>query len=140
MDSMKPEIYLPKKSIELLYGNKAKKIKLQFERYENIANKFKENFKAAELHFFSTPGRTEISGNHTDHNHGCVLAASIDLDSVAAVSKCDEYKIELISDGYEQPFYVDLNQLEPVEDESGTTTSLIRGIASRFQQLGYRIG
>ncbi len=127
-------------SINILYGNDKDLIKKQKDRYENLIDQFDSHFVSDELHFFSTPGRTEIGGNHTDHNHGRVLAASINLDSIAVVSKSNEDEVELYSTGYEDPFHIDLSQLEPVSRENGTTTSLIRGVASRFLQLGYTIG
>ncbi len=127
-------------AIHILYGNDKDLIKEQTDRYNKLVDQFNSHFEADELHYFSTPGRTEIGGNHTDHNNGRVLTASINLDSIAAVSKFDEKKIELYSAGYEKSFRVNLDQLEPVPEEQGTTTSLIRGIASRFIQLGYNIG
>lgn len=127
-------------SIRVLYGNDTGMVKEQLKRYEKLADQFGAHFKTGELHFFSTPGRTEISGNHTDHNHGRVLAASINRDSIAVASKSKENKIELFSEGYEEPFRVDLNHLKPIAEEKGTTAALIRGIASRLKQLGYHIG
>ena len=127
-------------AIHILYGNDKDLIKEQLDRYKKLIGQFNSHFESEELHFFSTPGRTEIGGNHTDHNHGRVLAASINLDSIAAVSKFDQKKVELYSAGYENPFHVDLNELEAVSEENGTTTALIRGVAARFKQLGYKIG
>lgn len=127
-------------AIPVLYGDNKNIIKDQTHRYENLVDQFNSHFETDELHFFSTPGRTEIGGNHTDHNHGRVLAASINLDSIAVVSKIDEKKVELYSAGYEGSFKVNLDQLGAVPEEQGTTASLIRGIASRFLQLGYKIG
>ncbi|MCK5673068.1 MAG: galactokinase, partial [Spirochaetales bacterium] len=78
-------------------------------------------------------------GNHTDHNNGLVLAGSINLDSIAVVSKSMDNKIKLFSEGYDLPFLVDLNYLEPNPAENGTTNALIRGVAARLKQLGYKI-
>ncbi|MCK5201745.1 MAG: galactokinase, partial [Spirochaetales bacterium] len=127
-------------AIHILYRNDRDIIKEQLNRFENLIDQFNSHLKAGELHYFSTPGRTEIGGNHTDHNNGRVLAASVNLDSIAVVSKSRGEKVELYSAGYNNPFIVDLNQLEPVDQENGTTSSLIRGVASRFKQLGYKIG
>lgn len=137
MNSKHRQLY---EAIHILYGNDKDLIKEQIDRYKKLICQFTSHFETDELHYFSTSGRTEIGGNHTDHNHGRVLAASINLDSIAAAAKCNKEKIELYSEGYEDPFNVDLNQLEPVAEEIGTTTCLIRGIASRFKQLGYNIG
>ena len=124
----------------LLYGNNEKVIKNQLTRYENLIDKFTAKFGSSNLHFFSTPGRTELGGNHTDHNNGLVLASSINLDSIAVVSRSTDKRVELYSEGYNQPFFVDLNSLEPDSTENGTTNSLIRGVAARLKQLGYSIG
>lgn len=126
-----------------LYSPDYEIIQKQIHRYENIINQFKDKFSRTEdanIHLFSTPGRTEIGGNHTDHNHGCVLATSVDLDSIAAVSAVDSNNITIYSKGYDRPFEVNLNDLSVVPDEAGQTTALIRGIAARFKESGYNIG
>ena len=124
----------------LIYGNDDGIIENQFARYNKLIDKFTSEFGSADLHFFSTPGRTELGGNHTDHNNGLVLASSINLDSIAVVSNSIDNKIELYSEGYNKPFLVDLNSLEPDLAENGTTNALIRGMAGRLKQLGYSIG
>jgi galactokinase len=108
-------------------------------RFKNIVSNYIQKFNSNPSHYFSTPGRTEISGNHTDHNHGKVIAASINLDSIACVSECDSV-VEILSDGYKKSFVVNLDNLNVVDSEAGTTNALIRGIASRFVQNGFRIG
>ncbi|MFZ5519280.1 MAG: galactokinase [Candidatus Zhuqueibacterota bacterium] len=128
------------KIFETMYGDKKEELNRQTERYARLVQKFGTKFGPAEIHFFSTPGRTEIGGNHTDHNLGRVLAGSVNLDSVAAAAKTESAKIQLYSDGFPGVFEVDLSRLERVDAERGTTTALIRGIASRFQQLGLTIG
>jgi len=123
-----------------IYGDDNKIIEMQNVRYENLVSQFNEKFNEADLHFFSTPGRTEISGNHTDHNHGRVMAAGINLDSIAVASKNNEKKVVMYSEGYDQPFTVDLNLLEIQDTDIGTTSGLIRGIAAGFRKDGYVIG
>ncbi len=123
-----------------LYGTNEKVQQFQKERYERVLNKFKNTFSNEDVHLFSTPGRTEISGNHTDHNQGSVLAASIDLDTIAAVSKNDNFEVMLSSEQFSSSFKVSLNNLNPQKEEEGTTEALIRGIAARFKELGYNIG
>ena len=92
-----------------------------------------------EKHYvFSAPGRTEICGNHTDHQHGCVLAAAVDLETVATVWVDDSTLIQIDSEGY-PVIAVDLNELDVREDEKNTTASLIRGIASAFVQRGAKL-
>jgi len=125
---------------EEIYGNETHILAKQKKRFQDLIEKFQKQFSAEYLHFFSTPGRTEIGGNHTDHNHGRVLAASVNLDAIAAVSRTDSGSVVLYSEGYSEPFVVDLNHLNVVEAEKGSTTALIRGIAARFKELGYRIG
>lgn len=113
-----------------------KKIK----RYQNLINQFCEKFSEHNWHLFSTPGRTEIGGNHTDHNHGRVLAASVNLDSISVAAITNANTVTMYSEGYPEPFIVNLDHLEKVADETGTTFALIRGIAARLKQLGYQIG
>ena len=129
-----------KSALIQLYGQESITLETQFARYNVLMENFTSKFGNRELHFFSTPGRTEIGGNHTDHNHGRVIAGSINLDSIAVAAKNQEDRISIYSEGYKEPFLVDLKNLEVDEKEKGTTTSLIRGIAARLKQLGYHIG
>jgi len=129
-----------KKVIAVLYGNEEKTIEHQLDRYNRLHKRFIENFNYPELQLFSTPGRIEIGGNHTDHNHGRVLAAAVDLDSIAAASKTEDNRVTIYSEGYPSHFLVELDQLDPKMEERGTTTALIRGIAARIKQLGFKIG
>jgi galactokinase len=87
----------------------------------------------------SAPGRTELAGNHTDHNHGKVLAASISLDSIAAFSRRDDMHARFLSAGF-AGVDVDLTDLSVVPDEAGTVASLVRGVAAGFEKHGLRIG
>ena len=87
---------------------------------------------------FSAPGRTEIGGNHTDHQHGCVLAAAVDLETVATVWLDEANTIQIESDGY-PAVTVELDDLAVREDEKNTTAALIRGVASKFVQLGAKL-
>ena len=96
---------------------------------------FREAFGAEPQRFFSAPGRTEIGGNHTDHQRGRVLAAAVNLHTCAAVAKNRENRIRVQSQGY--PLcQVDLADLTPRMEEYGTTTALIRGVAAKFAELG----
>ena len=87
---------------------------------------------------FSAPGRTEIGGNHTDHQHGCVLAAAVDLETEAIVWLDEANTIQIESDGY-PAVTVELDDLTVREDEKNTTAALIRGVASKFVQLGAKL-
>ena len=93
---------------------------------------------------FSAAGRTELSGNHTDHNRGRVLAASIQLDTIATVTVTDDSSpeaaiVEIVSEGY-PPVRVDISNLEKVADEAGKTDSLVRGIAASISSRGGKVG
>ena len=124
--------------IVAVYGND--EAAFQQERYVKLAERFEKDFSEnADLRFFSAPGRTEVGGNHTDHNNGKVLAAAINLDAVAAVSQRDDSIICVNSEGY-APISVDSADLEIKDEEEGKSTALIRGICARFGQLGYKYG
>ena len=99
---------------------------------------FAASFGGVPERYFSAPGRTEIGGNHTDHQRGRVLAAAVNLDTVAAVRKNGTAVIRIQSKGYPMSV-VDLAQLEPVESEINSTPALIRGVAARFIQLGCQV-
>lgn len=88
---------------------------------------------------FSAPGRTEISGNHTDHQHGCVLAASVNLKTTALVTLNEAGIIRVISEGY-APVEVNVGDLSIHPEETNTTAALIRGVASSFAQRGAKLG
>ncbi len=124
-----------------LYGNEEDLLQQQIDRYQKLLSSFQHHFNDQTIEFFSTPGRTELSGNHTDHNAGRVIAAAIHLDSIAVAAKTDNRRITIVSEGFSRPFQVDLNErLEPEPELAGTTTALIRGIVSRFHELGYHAG
>ena len=114
----------------------------QYERFLAVLESFSKRFSKEsdrEVSLFSAPGRTEICGNHTDHNHGLVLAASISLDAIAVASKNDENIIRIKSAGYPQD-EVDCTDLEIKENEKGRSQGIIRGVVARFKQLGYNVG
>ena len=105
---------------------------------ENLDKGFFENFGTEPSGYFSAPGRTEIGGNHTDHQRGKVLAAAVDLDIVAAVRKNETDRIRIFSKGY--PICeVDLNELFPQEEEKNKTPALVRGVAANFKELGCEV-
>ena len=92
----------------------------------------------ADTYHFSAPGRTEIGGNHTDHQHGCVLAAAVDMETTAQVTLNGTNVIRIDSQGY-QPVEIDLGDLDARESEKNTTAALIRGVAAAFARRGYRL-
>jgi galactokinase len=131
---------MDKTTLSKIYGTDAVVLEKQEQRYTALINKFTEQFIQDEFILFSTPGRTELSGNHTDHNHGRVLAAAVNLDSIAVAAKNELNSVVLYSEGYDDPFRIDLNQLEVNVEETGTTNALIRGVAARLKQLDCKIG
>ena len=121
-----------------LYGTAA--LEAQKARYQEAVDQFVEIYgDRDDLRIFSAPGRTEISGNHTDHNFGRVLAASVNLDVIAIVSANDTDVIRVKSKGYKMDT-IDTKVLTPQEPETNHAASLIRGMAARFDQLGLAIG
>lgn len=120
-----------------LYGEQA--LSEQTKRYESILQSAKDAFGDQEAKIFSAPGRTEVGGNHTDHQLGKVLAASLNLDVVACVIPTNDAIVTYKSKGYSvQP--VDVSQLEINESEKNTTEALIRGVASGLNKRGYKAG
>ena len=103
-----------------------------------LKQKFTAQFGYTPQWIFSAPGRTELSGNHTDHQHGIVLAAAVDLDTRAAVADNGQNCIRLFSEGY-CLYEIPLPAGEPQADAYGTTASLISGVAARFAALGYPV-
>ena len=122
----------------VLYGKD--QIETQKARYMEAVDAFVELYGDKEnLTLFSAPGRTEIAGNHTDHNHGRVVAASVNLDVIAVASKNDSGLIRIKSKGYRMDT-VDTSDLEVKPEEDNKAISLIRGTAARFVQKGLKIG
>ncbi|MCQ2214826.1 MAG: hypothetical protein MJZ31_02775 [Bacteroidales bacterium] len=120
-----------------LYGSEA--VEAQKARYASLAEEFAQTYNKTDFEFFSSPGRTEIGGNHTDHNFGRVLAGAVNLDNVAVAAENGTMTVNVISRGFSQ-FSVDLNNLEPNKAEYYTSQSLIRGVAAKLKELGYKIG
>ena len=113
-------------------------LEYQKERYVKAIESFEELFGVKDVEIYSAPGRSEIGGNHTDHQCGRVLAASINLDAIAIVAK-KESGIVLKSEGYPM-INVSLADLLPKKEEEGTSAGLIRGVAARLKEEGYEIG
>ena len=125
------------KRLEFLYGKE--RINAQRERYLRVLDHAEVKIGEGDVRLFSAPGRTEVGGNHTDHQLGRVLAASIDLDVLAVVKPHDEPVIRYYADAFSvQP--VDITNLDINESEYNTTESLIRGIAAKFAQNHYQLG
>ena len=124
-----------------LYGPDPVQQSLQKARWLHLADLFAGQFPDQHgVRLFSTPGRTEVGGNHTDHQHGRVLCAAVDLDIIALAAPNQSNLIRLKSEGFPLMDFIDLSRLEPDETEKEHSASLIRGVAAAFHQRGYKIG
>ncbi len=122
-----------------LYGSDKSVLNDQLLRYTSLLERFAGFSDASEPVFFSSPGRTEIGGNHTDHNYGRVLAGAVNLDNVAVASVNNTNVIRIESVGY-PAFSVNLSELAVVAGEHHTSASLVRGVAARMSELGFKTG
>lgn len=123
-----------------LYGRREGVLVNQTRRYNALIKLHKDIFRTeGDLFVISSPGRSEIIGNHTDHNRGKVLAAAINLDTLAVVSLRDDLLANVHSEGY-QPICVDLSSLEAKAQEEGSSAALIRGMADGMSQKGFKVG
>lgn len=112
-----------------------------FARFARVTEHLKRSHSVTgPMHLFSSPGRTELGGNHTDHNHGKVLCAAVHLDTLAAVTPIDDGKIILDSEGFDTEFQVEIEELTPKAKDEGSITALIRGVADGLQVRGHHLG
>ena len=116
-----------------------KVIQAQRTRILKAVDEYHKNFSENDISLFSSPGRSEISGNHTDHQHGMAVAAAVNLDVLCAASPNGSSNVCVISEGYE-PFNVNIENLKFSQGETGTTTSLIKGILKGMKEEGREIG
>jgi len=124
---------------EELYGKDASTLKEQAKRYAALMNEFKTVFGKDDVSLFSSPGRTEIGGNHTDHNYGRVLAGAVNLDNIAVAATNGTDVIRIKSAGYPQ-FEVSLSELKIDKSQFYTSGSIVKGICARLKEKGYKIG
>ncbi len=122
-----------------LYGNDEAVLKQHAERYEALLNEFEEIRGIDDVELFSSPGRTEVGGNHTDHQHGRVLAGAVNMDNIAVAAKNNSDVIRIKSAGYPE-FIVDISDLSKDESKFYTSEALVKGICARLKELGYEIG
>lgn len=108
------------------------------ERIRQVKEGFAKTYGKENPRIFSAPGRTEIGGNHTDHQHGCVLAAAVDMDILAAALPNGTNTIRVLSEGF-APDEVDLADVHVREAEKNTSAALIRGVAVRMIEMGYPV-
>lgn len=144
---MKPQVLIQRlnegafdRTFRYLYGASDAVLLRQRGRYIEAIEQFMQLFpENEEIHVYSAPGRTEIGGNHTDHQHGCVLAAAVNLDVIAVVAFRDDGVIRLKSAGHKQN-NVRLSDLSVHPEEKGSSDALIRGICAKFTEMGAKIG
>ncbi len=127
------------KAFRELYGTDPSELKRNGMRYAGLIKKFEAAFGKKDVDFFTSPGRTEIGGNHTDHNYGRVLAGAVNLDNVCIAGPNGTNVIRIISEGYPQ-FDVDISELKPIKSEKYSSAALVRGICARFKELGHETG
>ncbi len=124
-----------------LYGAKEEVCKKQRLRYINAINNFCKIYpNSKDIEIYSAPGRTEIGGNHTDHNNGIVMAAAVNLDVIAIVSKNNDNIIRVKSEGFNRSDNIDITNLKPTKEEHGHSGALIRGICADIVNRGGKIG
>ena len=116
----------------------AEKLDYQRKRYIETIKKYEETFGEGEVEIYSAPGRSEVGGNHTDHQHGMVLATSINLDALAVVGASKDENIHVMSEGYDM-VDVEIDDLEARHEEEGTTAALIRGVTADLKGKGYEV-
>lgn len=122
-----------------LYGSA--ELEKQRLRYGKLREEYSRHFgNPGSLRLASSPGRTELGGNHTDHNHGKVLCASVSVDTVALFEPRPDNRVRLQSSAFPQLFEVDLDDLERKESEKGNTRALIRGVAAGLREKGFQVG
>jgi galactokinase len=128
------------KALGSLYGEKPGVVDRQRARYRGLLGQFESAFPHAEgPRLFSTPGRTEICGNHTDHNGGRVLAAAVDLDAIAVAAPTSDGRITIESEGYPRQ-EISIDDLAKRDSELSTAAALTRGVAARMRDTGHAVG
>jgi len=127
-------------NIKAVYGCSESEVQKYRERFLYAIEGYKSQFgESKEFRLFSAPGRTEIGGNHTDHQHGHVLCGSVNLDVIAAVVPNSSNKICIKSEGYKMDT-VEIDDLVVHPEEDNKAIALIRGIVAKFVEMGYKIG
>ncbi|MBQ3234996.1 MAG: galactokinase [Clostridia bacterium] len=123
--------------LKVLYGENCK-IEEKIARIENLKSVFEKNEGFAPTHLFSSSGRAEILGNHTDHNHGLVMVAAISCDVIAAVAMRTDGIVKICSEGY-PPVEIDIRDLEVKKEEYGKSDALARGVTKAIVDRGFKV-
>lgn len=116
-----------------------RQISYQKDRYTKAIERFEAQYGEGPVVIYSAPGRSEVGGNHTDHQHGEILAASINLDAIAVTRPLAQDVVRVVSDGYDE-IVIDIKQLGLIEEEKETTAALIKGVLAGVKKRGYQIG
>lgn len=124
--------------LKMLYGNDYNK-QNYIDRVEELKNTFIAEEKCSPDYIFSSPGRAEILGNHTDHNHGLVMVSSISCDTLAVVKKTNDNIVKICSHGF-KPIEFNLNDVSIHKNEFGKSIALARGVAKGINNKGYSVG
>lgn len=126
--------------LRLIYGPDAETLRFQRRRYIDCVGHFCDKYGDGEgIRLLSVPGRSEVGGNHTDHNSGRVLACAVDLDIIAAARATDDGLMRVQSEGFDEDA-IELDRLVPQEKERNHSPAFVRGVAARLKELGYRVG
>ena len=133
-------IKIDSEKIKYIYACSENESEKYISRFREVVDGFKTIFgyENEDMRLFSAPGRTEIGGNHTDHQHGCVLAAGLNLDVIAAVCLNDRNEIRIQSKGYSMDV-ISLDDLEPRKEEYDRASALIRGVVKKISDMGYSV-
>lgn len=123
-----------KETLQRIYGE----TQVSQSRYESLADHFKEHFGSEEMEFFTSPGRTEIVGNHTDHNGGKILAGSISMDTIGAAYPNNSDEITIISEGYRKAIALNLNEIDSVVRGTGSI-ALVAGMVEAARKAGFQV-
>lgn len=124
------------KDFSMLYGD----VIAARKRYLSACEEFEKLYgNDGDIRIFSAPGRTEVGGNHTDHQHGSVVAGGVDMDVIAIVALNDDNTIRVKSKGYDMDI-IAVGEFENQDNEKGRAVSLIRGVCAKFEELGAKIG
>ncbi|MEJ2638454.1 MAG: galactokinase family protein [Desulfosarcinaceae bacterium] len=121
-----------------LYGGEERAFQRQ--RYVRLIGAMQKQFAPSDVTVVIAPGRTELGGNHTDHNHGQVLTAAVHMDCVAAAAPLPGSQVVIHSSGFAEPICVDLSDLAPRQEEAGKPEAFVRGVAAGMSRAGYRLG
>ena len=122
--------------LQRVYGDASEEAAM---RLNELETHYHELFGEGEPEFFSAPGRTEIIGNHTDHNGGKILAASITMDTICAAAPSGNNVVTIVSEGYPDPAVINLDAIDELPHCAGTL-SLVAGMLESFGQRGYKVG